>query len=143
MSNADAPNARLRTVLAASTSEYPKVCIDPGLILSRPDLQQPGTHKPILTYIFLVQGKNASERTKIVAKPTRDAAAAAMLHEIMNGYSIVFSGAFLSSNVWKLLPATPTTGRWKFSKVKDVAGLNSVALEKDHRGQATTVGIWC
>ena len=62
MSNADAPNARLRPVMAASTSEYPEVCISPGIILSRPDLQEPGTPKPpILTYIFLVQGRNDSE----------------------------------------------------------------------------------
>ena len=67
--------------MAASTSEYPKVCISPGRILPWPDLQQSGTHKPVFTYMVLVQGKNASERTKIVAKPTRDADAAAMLHE--------------------------------------------------------------
>ena len=38
-----------------------------------------------------MQGKNASERTKAVAKVTRDAAAAARFHELISG---VFDGLF-------------------------------------------------
>lgn len=50
----------------------------------------------------------------------------------------------MSSNISKIFPANPTAGaRWKFSKVKDIAGLNNVALEKDNRGQVTTIGVWC
>lgn len=126
--------------MAASTSEYPKVCISPGRILSWPDHQQSGTPKPVFTYMFLVQGKNASERTKIVAKPIRDANAAAMLHEWL--LDRLFRN-HPELERFEAIPAIPTTGRWKFSKVKDVAGLNSVTLEKNHRGQATTIGIWC
>jgi hypothetical protein len=62
----------------------------------------------------------------------------------MNGYSVVFTGTILSSDFSKVFPANPTAGaRWKFSKVKDIAGLYNVGLEKDNRGQATSVGVWC
>ena len=31
----------------------------------------------------------------------------------------------------------------KFFKVEDIAGLHNVALEKDNKGQGTTIGVWC
>jgi hypothetical protein len=80
ISNSDVPGSRFRVVVAATAIDIPKLCISPGLIRSKPDLQPPGS--PALTYLFLVQGKNASERTKAVARSTRDGAAAAMLHEV-------------------------------------------------------------
>ena len=88
MSNTDVPSSRFRVVMAATTIDIPKVCISPGLIRSKPDLQPPGM--PALTYLSLVQGKNASERTKAVSKPTRDGAAAAMLHEVSNLFDLFF-----------------------------------------------------
>lgn len=88
VSNTDVPSSRFRIVMAATTIDIPKVCISPGLIWSKPDLQPPGM--PALTYLFLVQGKNASERTKVVSKPTRDGAAAAMLHEVSTPFDLFF-----------------------------------------------------
>ena len=80
ISNTDVPGSRFRVVMTATPIDIPKICISPGLIRSKPDLQPHGS--PALTYLFLVQGRNGSERTKAVARSTRDGAAAAMLHEV-------------------------------------------------------------
>lgn len=80
---------------------------------------------------------------KVVARPTRDAVAVAMLHEPMNGYSIVFSGVILHASLPKIFPANAQAGGWKFVKVDSVVSLGNAALERDNRGQASTIGILC
>ena len=44
----------------------------------------------------IFSGWEVSERTKAVAKVTRDATTAAMFKELLNGCSIVFSGVMLA-----------------------------------------------
>ena len=134
-------NGRFKVIEPATSGDIPMICVSPGLLQNRPDILS--RDAPALAYIFLVQGTNASERTKAVAKVTRDAAAAAMFHELINGYSIVFSGAILTCNVAKIFPPTPMNVKLKFFKVKDIAGLHNVALEKDNKGQGISIGVWC
>ena len=141
VSNVYTLNGKFKVIESATSGDIPMICVSPGLLQTRPDILS--RDAPALAYIFLVQGKNASEHTKAVAKVTRDAAAAAMFHELINGYSIVFSGAILTCNVAKIFPPTPMNVKWKFFKVKDVAGLHNVALEKDNKGQGISIGVWC
>ena len=141
VSNVYTANAKFKVIEPATPSDIPMICVSPGLLQTRPDILSQDA--PALAYIFLVQGKNASERTKAVAKVTRDAAAAAMFHELINGYSIVFSGAILTCNVTKIFPPMPMNIKWKFSKVRDIAGLQNVALERDNKGQGINIGVWC
>ena len=99
VSNGYTPNAKSKVIEPATSSDISTICVSPGLLGTRRDILSPKA--PALAYIFLVQGKNASERTKAVAKVTRDAAAAAMFHELISGYSMFFSGAMLTCNVAK------------------------------------------
>ena len=141
VSNVYTLNAKFKVIEPATSSEIPMFCVSPGLLQTRPDILSPNT--PALAYIFLVQGKNASERTKAVAKVTRDAAAAARFHELNSGYSIVFWGAMLTRNVAIIFFPMPMNMKLKFFKVKDIAGLHDVALEKHNKRQGTSIGIWC
>ena len=141
VSNVNNPSTKFKVVEPATSSSIPWIGISPGLLQTRPDILSPSA--PALAYIFLVQGKNASERTKAVAKVTRDAAAAAMFHELLNGYSIVFSGAILTCHVARIFPPMPMNVKLKFFKVKDIVGLQNVALERDNKGQGTSIGVWC
>ena len=141
VSNVSTPTGKFKVVKPATPLEVPMICVSPGLLQTRPDILSKDA--PSLAYIFLVQGKNASERTKAIAKVTRNAAAAAMLHELVNGYSIVFSGAILTCNVAKIFPPTPMNVKLKFAKVDDVTGLRKIALEKDNKRQGNSIGVWC
>ena len=141
VSNVHNPTAKFNVIDPAIPLEVPMIGVSPGLLQTRPDILS--KNAPSLAYIFLVQGKNAGERTKAVAKVTRGAAAAAMFHELINGYSIVFSGAILTCNVAKIFPPTPMNIKLKFFKVEDIAGLHSVALEKDNKRQGNSIGVWC
>ncbi len=141
VSNVYNANAEFKVVEPATSSDIPKICASPGLLQTRADILSPNASA--LIYIFLVQGKNATERTKAVAKVTRDAAAAAIFHELINGCSLVFSGTILTGNVAKIFPPTPRTIKWKSLKVKDTAGLHNIALEKDNTGQGISIGVWC
>ncbi|KAK0511167.1 hypothetical protein JMJ35_006719 [Cladonia borealis] len=141
VSNVYNPTGKFKVVEPATPLEVPMIGVSPGLLQTRPDILSKDA--PSLAYIFLVQGKNAGERTKAVAKVTRHAAAAAMFHELINGYSIVFSGAILTCNVAKIFPPTPMNIKLKFFKVEDIAGLHSVALEKDNKRQGNSIGVWC
>ena len=136
------PNAKFKVNEPATSSDILVICVSLGLRQTRPDILSPNT--PALAYIFLVQGNNASERTKAVAKVTRDtAAAAARFHELISAYSIVSSGATLTCNVAIIFPQMPMNMKLRFFKVKDIAGLRNVALEKHNKGQGTSIGVWC
>ena len=37
----------------------------------------------------------------------------------------------------------PMNMKLKFFKVKDITGFHNVALEKDNKGQGTSIGVWC
>ena len=135
------PNAKFKVNEPATSSDILVICVSPGLRQTRPDILSPST--PALAYIFLVQGNNAFERTKAVAKVTRDAAAAARFHELISAYSIVSSGATLTCNVAIIFPPMPMNMKLRFFKVKDIAGLHNVALEKHNKGRGTSMGVWC
>ena len=141
ISNVHNVNSKSKVVEPAIPTDIPMIGVSPGLLQTRPDILSKDA--PSLAYIFLVQGKNAAERSKAVAKVTRDAAAAAMFHELINGYSIVFSGAILTCNVAKIFPPTPMNVKLKFCKVQDIAGLHNFAIKKDNRGQGNSIGVRC
>ena len=105
MSNVYTLNAKFKVIEPATSSDIPMMCVSLGLLQTGPDILSPNT--PALAYVFLVQGKNASERTKAVAKVTRDAATAGRFHALISGFSMVFSGAMLTCNVAVIFPPMP------------------------------------
>lgn len=141
VSNGYTPNAESKVIEAATSSDSSMIRVSPSLLRTRLDILSPKA--PALACIFLVQGKNASERTKAGAKVTRDAAAAAMCHELISGYLILFSGAMLTCNVTKIFPPMAMNMKLKFFKIKDIARLHNVALERDNKGQGTSIDVWC
>ena len=55
------------------------------------------TRQELIDYIYIVQGKNGSRYFKVGVANDYHQAATNMLHEVIHGYSIVFSGAVLKS----------------------------------------------
>lgn len=98
--------------------------------------------KELFAYILVVQGVNASERSKVVTKTTLDGVARSMLREAANGFSIVFSGVVFRSNIANIFPENESPSDLRFVKGKDVAELNELApVETYHNGEM--VGILC
>lgn len=71
----------------------------------------------------MIQGKNANERSKVVVEHTLEDAATSMLHEAINGFSVVFTGALLRSDSTKLFLQSKQRS-YSFKKVPDIAALN-------------------
>jgi hypothetical protein len=61
-----------------------------------------------LAFVAVVQGLSGADTVKIHRRDSPESIARAIFHELMNGYSIVFSGAFLSSEAKRIgnLPAS-------------------------------------
>ncbi|KAL8672161.1 MAG: hypothetical protein Q9168_003360 [Polycauliona sp. 1 TL-2023] len=126
LSDALDPTKAFGAVDPSLPSKVPKLCIS-GVLKNR-DAQSryimsnppPGMKEP-LDFLLVVQGKNASERSKIVVEHKLEDAATSMLHEAINGYSVVFTGAILRSDSNKLFSQT---GLFELKKVPDIAALN-------------------
>ncbi len=65
-----------------------------------------------------------------------------MLYEAVNGYSIVFSGAILKTNLTKVFGDLRGVANFTFTKVKDIADLNEMDAVKDKAGHFK-MGILC
>lgn len=134
-------NQVFRVVTAGPGLSVPKVCVsralDQKLLSSDAHAPHPQP-KDSLVYILVIQGKDASERSKLVTKATLDGAVRALLYEASNGYSVVFSGAIFRSNVNMMFSSAVELD---FVKVKDISTLNKMALVNKDRHR--TVGIIC
>lgn len=64
-----------------------------------------------------------------------------MLHEAMNGFSTVFSGAMFRSDTAKLFSPDKYKIRYLFKKVKNIAELNGMEPVPDNNGGV--IGILC
>jgi hypothetical protein len=80
----------------------PKVVLSPGLSRNwiqrgRKSEEQQVQEPEDLAFIAIVQGLAGASVIKVVVKYSAEAIGNAMFHELMNGYSIVFSGVLLKS----------------------------------------------
>ena len=80
----------------------PKVVLSPGLNLrwtqeGRKSEGQQLQKLESLAFIAILQGLAGANAVKVVMRYSTDVLGNAMLHELMNGYSVVFSGVFLKS----------------------------------------------
>lgn len=75
-----------------------------------------------LTFSIVVKGKTAPEQSKTVLKRSREDVASTMLHEAVNGYSVVFTGGTLRSDA-NLLFLSSSSHYVKFKKLPDIASL--------------------
>ncbi len=87
-----------------------------------------------LTFVAVVQGLSGANVIKILRRDSRQSIATAMLHELMNGYSIVFSGAFLTSE------ATKASGQ-AVSRHQVGSYVDLVELQKSKRVSLSEKGV--
>ena len=114
----------LRVVDPSSPSNIPKVCIS-AVMSPNPRTSDPSQQpKEPLDFLLVIQGENANERSKVVVEHTIEDAATSMLHEAMNGFSVVFTGALLRSDS-SMLFTQHKTRQYNVEKVSDIAALNA------------------
>lgn len=139
-------NGSFKAVEAAAALPIPKICISAGLA-DPPERRVPRAYKnpsppPAIkadyTYILIIEGKSASREAKIVAKSTLQGIADTMMHEALNGYSVVLSAAILRRNYNKLFGQD--NGNWKFKQVDNVE--SAIAVEDEDK-EGMTIAIIC
>ena len=112
----------------------PKICVGPAF--KAPMFFE--QHEPLL-YFMVVQGKNNAERSKLVLRYSLNAAASAIFHEALNGYSIAFSGAMLREDGRKIFSANAFKLPRTFHRVGTLAELRPMGANRaDER-----IGVWC
>ena len=128
--------------------EIPRVCMSHALS-QEPRYPQPIKHESApqpweqLGYLLIVQGRNACERSKVVVEQRKNDAGKAMLHEAMNGFSVVFTGAMLRSDICALFDERRT---WhpSFKKVPDIPSLVEFSQKNAQVvGDTLQIGIIC
>lgn len=138
LSNARDPTRQFRVVDASPPLQVPKVCISRALESKTWSAE---SEEP-LHALFIVQGQNASERSKIVVARTLHEAATSILHEAINGYSVVFTGAMFRSEMELLFSKQKILIRPTFKIMPDVEALNSFAVTNDPM-RTKQLGIIC
>ena len=146
LSSANDPTRVFRTVDPSLPSAIPKLCMSRAL--KEEPRQSYGKQsentlqlKEPLDFLIVVQGKNASERSKIVVERSREDAATSMLHEAMNGYSVVFTGALLRSDMNRLL-SRKKNSKFRFESMPDLATLVSFSGSEESQSNKQ-LGIYC
>jgi hypothetical protein len=86
-----------------------------------------------LVYILITQGRSGDVLSKVVIEPTLDRAAAHVMCDALNHYSIVFTAAILKKNVVKL-----KDNSYGFKAVENRRALEM--LDKDQKTKC--IGFW-
>ena len=93
-----------------------------------------------MDFLLIIHGGAASERSKLVVARSRTDAATTMLQEAMNGFSTVFTGALLRSDM-NLLFRDNTKSGFSLRKCHDVASLSTFSEKRlEH---AKELGVIC
>lgn len=134
----------LRRVTADGSLQIPKVHISPGLGDGRPHVRvvKRVDGRPVAedeqkepsprAFFAIVQGRSGALKSKLIWRSTRDDIGNEIFYEAANGYSTVFSGAVLKSQVNILSTAE------RFQKVQSVQEMDR--LEAEGKG---VVGVMC
>ena len=144
------PTRVFRVVEPSLPFDIPKVCISwvlkrhAGSIYDEEideeiDIsQQP---REPLDYLLVFQGKNASERSKVVVARSLEDATTSILHEAINGYSVVFMGALLRSDMNELFSDAKSC-ILSLKKLRDVGVLNLFSGSEEAQ-TLRQIGIIC
>lgn len=129
------PNADIQVVQPPAALAVPQLRVSPGLdgtagFWDADGQEQARIKQQTLAYITVVQGKEASTRSKVVVKYTLEDISSAMLFEALNGYSVVFSGAIFKKTVPKLFGHNILRTDFTFMKVGNLDALMK-SEEKD------------
>ena len=120
--------------------DIPKACISRALISDpgRRDeiLGGQGEQEEPLHYILIVEGKDGDAKWKLLSEDSLDDVATAIMSEILNRYSIVFSGAVFASDLKRLKGRTYSGS---FTRAETLAELDEIA----DIGEGRTIGILC
>ena len=84
------PGELAQIVPADRGMNIPQIRVGPGLVQTAS-----GEQEQRLSYILIIQGVSGRDKLKIIVEDSLDKAAVVMLHEALNGFSTVFSAAFL------------------------------------------------
>ncbi|KAL8919741.1 MAG: hypothetical protein Q9208_006607 [Pyrenodesmia sp. 3 TL-2023] len=112
----------LKVVDPSPPSTIPKISISWVLNPTSTSTQSPQLEYP-LDFILVIQGNNALERSKVIVARSAEHAATSMLHEAMNGFSVVFTGALLRSDTEELFSSSERSQPFQFVKMPDVMAL--------------------
>ena len=91
--------------------------------------------KEPLSFNLIIQGKDGAAKWKTVSEDSLQSVANTIMFETLNGYSIVFSGALLQSDLRRIKARDKT---YRLIKVNSTSGLNVV-----HRPESSIIGILC
>ncbi len=146
------PKYSVTTIEIPEPARVPEAVLTPGVgDFWRPSSRRTGdppvTEPTNLAYIAIIHGLSGAAVLKVIVRYSQKAIGSAMFHELMNGYSIVFSGAFLKANIEKA--ARNRDLLWqKVEAYEQLLELQKVGEEKDKDGVGAlggeyTVGIVC
>jgi hypothetical protein len=130
----------------------PKVVLSPGLSSdwiqrAREIEEEQGQEPEDLAFIAIVQGLAGASLSKVVMRYSAYAIGTAMFHELINGYSTVFSGVFLksedkcrsSSNVlWQKVETYDELLQTKISNEGPLSSTNQSSANRSYK-----IGIVC
>ena len=136
--NTDAPDS-IDDLSAPAPLEIPQVHITPALKKGPANDSDWQNITMMLNYMAVIQGKDAGSRVKYIIRSTIPAISAAIMQEALNGYSTVFTGAYLRS-----VDFSEPEIEW--IKVSTVAGLLLVEQEQQNLrgpGDPRRIGLWC
>jgi hypothetical protein len=80
----------------------PRVQVSPALVELNEITYASRKPESMLAYVIVIQGKSGSDCSKVIWKHNRIDIARAMFEEVINGYSVVFSGAMLVDDYQRL-----------------------------------------
>jgi hypothetical protein len=136
---------KFRASRADDRLPVPKIVVSRGLRepgselprrVSRNDNEPQDTmlRTPELSYVLLSQGSSGAMRAKITIEQTLERAAAHVMHEALNGYSVVFSAAILRVNLPRL--SDDSYSLRVVQNSEELALLGSVVEDR-------VIGFWC
>ncbi|KAL8913864.1 MAG: hypothetical protein Q9172_007205 [Xanthocarpia lactea] len=140
------PTRVFRVVEPSLPFDIPKVCISwvlkqlAGSTYDEEIDTSQQTEEPLYC-LLVVQGKNARERSKVVVARSLEDATTSILHEAINGYSVVFMGALLRSDMNELFSDAKSC-IFSLKKLPDVAALNAFSGSKEAQ-TFQQIGIIC
>ncbi|KAL9011884.1 MAG: hypothetical protein Q9173_003315 [Seirophora scorigena] len=126
LSHVNNPMQTLRVLDPSQLSSIPKVCISGAVKDTSSQQQQP---KASLDYLLIVQGNNASERSKTVVERSLEDVVTSILHEAMNRCSTVFTGTLLRSDMNEVF-SPMRSFKLSCHKMPDVAALIEIPTKR-------------
>jgi len=89
---------------------------------------------PALAFLLVIQGRSGGSRGKLVLRTDLHIAGAEMFYEAINGYSVVFSGVILKTNLGRRTDIT-----FSFRKAHSLAE----RVDMDADGSQKLIGVLC